>query len=367
MSTPAPARRGFHGYALNLGSFTDFLALPLNERIWLARRSGDGSAAMSTLTRARVFVAFSRPRTCVPMIFAFQLGLAFAGIEQDWRSALGSIAFFLVGMIANLFNIYSDIGEDSSNMPMRVYQLVGYGRARLLRHTTVLCGLVMLAAAASTPLFFAAMLLALVGAHQYSLRPLRLKERPVLGILLFATVVAYPFVSIVALAPDFRTRITDPRLLVAGAYLLLWFCAKGLVKNVPDFSGDADVRLATSATVWGSRRRAARTAAVASVVVYAGIAVPVLVGAFPARLLLALLWLPVILWQGVRLVRAETMIEGNNVLRADMLVSTGFLASLVLLIDPAAATVAVVAAGAVLIAVSDLLRLDSRTKEDSVR
>ncbi|MFF0488827.1 UbiA family prenyltransferase [Nocardia sp. NPDC004068] len=364
MATSARAFTDFQRHPRHM-SFADFLALTPTERIWLARRSGDGDPELPVADRVRVFVAFARPRTCVPMILAFQLGLEFAGIHQDWRTALGSVAFFAIGMIANLFNIYSDIGEDSANLPMRVFRLIGYGRARLLRDTVALCALTLLAAAFSTPLFLGAVVLALVGAHQYSLRPLRLKERPVLGILLFATVVAYPFVSIVALAPDALARLKDWRLLVAGLYLLVWFCAKGLVKNVPDFAGDAAVRLSTSATVSASRARAARTAAVVTLVVYAGVAVPIAVGAFPIRVLFALLWLPVIAWQGVRLIRADTMSAGNAVLRTDMLVSTGFLASLVLLIDPAPANIAVVAVGAVLIVVADLLRLDSRTERDA--
>ncbi|WP_040796888.1 UbiA family prenyltransferase [Nocardia higoensis] len=347
-------------------SFDNFLALPLTERIWLARRSGDGSSRMRARDRARIFLAFSRPRTCVPMVFAFQLGLQFAGIGQSLHATLGATAFFAIGMIANLFNIYSDIGEDSANMPMRVYHLIGYGRTRLLWHTTALCVLTLATAAFAGPLFLGVIVLALVGAHQYSLRPLRLKERPVLGILLFATVVAYPFGAIVALAPDVWSRVTDPAFILACLYLLVWFCAKGLVKNVPDFAGDADVRLATSATVWGSRTRAARGAAVVTVAVYAGIALPVIAGAFPVRVLFALLWLPLIIWQGVRLIRAESMSEGNEVLRTDMLISTGFLASLILLVEPTPAGLVVVALGAALTVAADLLRLDSRTEEDSI-
>ncbi|MFC8528648.1 UbiA family prenyltransferase [Nocardia sp. NPDC057227] len=347
-------------------TFADFLAMPVAQRVTLVRES-TGEQRLSWPLRARLYVAFSRPRTCVPMIFAFQLGAEFTGIEQTWRTAIGLAVFFVVGAIANLFNIYTDIEEDSANMPARVFHLSRYGRKRLLRDTYVLCALVVAAAACVSPAFLLTSIVALIGAHQYSCRPLRLKERPVLGILMFATVIAYPFAGIAALAPDIGVRALDSALLFASLYLLLWFCAKGLVKNVPDFEGDAGARLSTSATVTGSRDRAARTAAVASIIAYAGIAVPVALEAFPPRALFTLLWLPIVIWQGIRLIRADTMTAGNNVLRTDMLVSAGFLASLILLLDCTAANVTVVLVGMALIAIADALRLDTRTKQDSVR
>ncbi|MBF6333043.1 UbiA family prenyltransferase [Nocardia transvalensis] len=340
-----------------------FLQLPAAQRSAWARDSrGD---RLKWWTRLRMFIAFSRPRTCVPGMLAFQLGLQLLDIPQSWRALVGLAVTFAISAIANLFNTYTDVDEDSENVPNRVFLMAVYGRARLLWHTWALCVVTLAASAAVGPLYFAVVLLALAGAHQYSFRPLRMKCRPLLGIALFATVVAYPFATIVAIAPQHVSRIFDFSFLVAAGYLFVWFCAKGLVKNVPDYFGDARARVLTSATVFGSREVAAAVAASATVAVYVGVFVPVAVGAMPVAALLAWLWMPVVLWQGRRLLAADTVRAGNDVLRTDMIVSCGFLATLILASRPTPANAGVVAVGALVILVSDAFQLDTRRKQDS--
>jgi hypothetical protein len=64
-------------------------------------------------------------------------------------------------------------------------------------------------------------------------------------------------------------------------------------------------------------------------------------------------------------VRAEDGRAANAVLKADMLMSTGFMGSLLLLVAPGALSGAMVLAAGLLLLASDVFGLDSRREADA--
>ncbi|BBX64577.1 hypothetical protein MSAS_37510 [Mycobacterium saskatchewanense] len=343
-------------------SLAEFLCRPGEQRlIWV--RSSPGLPAPVAWRLAR-FVAFSRPRTCVPGMLAFYFASVVSGQVPLRALIVGMVVSYHIGAIANLYNMYTDIVEDNENIPSRVFELGRYGRDRLLRDTHLLTAAVFVSSLLVNPYFAGLTLLALVGCQQYSFRPFRMKARPRVGILYFANAVAYPYLS-AALAGDGKLHaFLEPEYRALAIYLFVWFCAKGLIKNVPDYDGDKRVNVTTSATLSASRRNAALVAATATVLVYAAVAVPVALDVVGRKFLLALVWLPVACFQGWRLVRAGEEKSRNDMLRDDMFVSVGYLSTLILVERPSLSSASVVAAGIAIMVLSDQLGLDTRRAED---
>jgi 4-hydroxybenzoate polyprenyltransferase len=138
-------------------------------------------------------------------------------------------------------------------------------------------------------------------------------------------------------------------------------------KNVPDYDGDLAAGVRTSATVCRSRRSAALAATAATIAAYLSLVALVALRLERTRILIALLWLVPVVVNCVRLVRARDGASGNRVLRTDMLISTAFLASLLLSVAPTAGSAGMVIVGGLVLAASDLLGLDSRRQVDVTR
>jgi 4-hydroxybenzoate polyprenyltransferase len=227
--------------------------------------------------------------------------------------------------------------------------------------------------------------LAVVGLHQYSSPPVRSKGRPILGLWVFAQAVVFPFLFgwttapgrmletlLAAMTAPLRGVAPPPaaaawqswRYLAMWFFLTLWFMAKGTFKNVPDYEGDLAAGIRTSATTCRSRRAAALVAAGSTALAYASLVLLVVLGLEPSRVVLALAWLVPVVINCVRLVRADDAVAGNAILRVDMLISSGFIATLLLLVAPRLENVGVVFVGAAILLGSDLLELDSRRDAD---
>jgi 4-hydroxybenzoate polyprenyltransferase len=230
------------------------------------------------------------------------------------------------------------------------------------------------------------MALALMGLHQYSAPPVRSKGRPILGLWVFAQAVVFPFLfgwctepgrmlstllsSILAPLTGSTSPPTDEalqsfRYLAMWAFLTLWFMAKGVFKNVPDFTGDRAAGVRTSATLCDSQRSAALVAAGAMLGAYSTLPLLVAMHLEKVRVLFSLLWLIPLGLNARRLVRAVGGSAANRVLRTDMLLSAGFIATLLLLIAPVRENVGIVVAAAFLVLGSDASGLDSRRPTDS--
>jgi 4-hydroxybenzoate polyprenyltransferase len=344
-----------------------------------------GEPSSSAALRLRALLMLGRPRTCVPGLLAFALGYGYTGAPVSGRMVLGALLALSIGLSANMHNAATDLHEDSLNLPGRRVLLATVGYETLIRSCRAL-GVFMFAGAAMLGWYFALfMTLALIGLHQYSAPPIRSKGRPLIGLWVFAQAVVFPFLfgwttepgrmleTLVASAVAPLGWTTPPpspeawqsfRYLGMWAFLTVWFMAKGMFKNVPDFDGDRAAGVGTSATVCTSRRRAALGATAATISAYLSLALLVGLHLEKTRILFALLWLLPVTANCVRLVRAEDGASGNRVLKTDMLISTGFMASLLLLVAPTVESAGVATAGALILVGTDLLGLDSRRQVD---
>jgi len=339
-----------------------FLGMPSERRLtWV--RTFPGIAAPISWRLPR-FLAFSRPRTCIPGMLAFYFATIVIGGIPLSAVIVGTVVSYHIAAIANLYNMYTDIDEDNENIPTRVLDLGLYGRDRLLRDTHLLTASVFVLSLLVNWYFAALTLLALIGCQQYSFRPFRMKARPRIGILYFANAVAYPYVSAALASPQKLHVFGSQGYTALAIYLFCWFCAKGLIKNVPDYDGDRRANLTTSATLSASRRGAAIIAAVATVLAYAAVTVPVALGLVGSKYLLAVLWLPVASFQAWRLVYQSDQKSCNDMLRDDMVVSVGYLSTLILIEHISFFSLAVVSAGFAVMLLSDRLGLDTRRSED---
>ncbi|MFJ4654363.1 UbiA family prenyltransferase [Nocardia sp. NPDC088792] len=297
-------------------------------------------------------------------MLAFGLSCKLLGQAIDADVLIGLVITFLYSAVANLFNGYSDVAEDNENLPARLYLLGLFGRQRLLRSAYAVCAIMLALAALVGPVFLALTVICVLIAHQYSLPPFRVKERPVLSIGLFALDVAFPFLMAPAVAKHGPAIVGNWQFILMAAYLFVWFVAKGLVKNLPDYHGDRNAGLKTSATIHSTRRRAAVAAAAATIAVYLGPVFLVASGHFADKYLLTLVWFPVVCVQAARMILRADSQSANNMLRFDMVVSTGYLSTWVLVADPSLSSISLVAGSLIVIFLMDALKLDTRRKKD---
>ncbi|WP_433590985.1 UbiA family prenyltransferase [Nocardia sp. CA-145437] len=352
------------GCAISIPTLDEFLGKPAEERLdWVNESEG---LTAGIRARLELFLSFARPRTCLPGMLAFCLSCKMLGLSIDLDVLIGFAITFLYSAVANLFNGYSDVAEDNENLPARLYLLGLYGRRRLLRSSYAVCLIMLALAALVSPIFVVLTAVCVVIAHQYSLRPFRVKARPVSSIALFALDVAFPFLMAPAVAKHGPAVLGNWPFILMAAYLFLWFAAKGLVKNLPDYYGDKSAGLKTSATLSPTRKQAAIVAAAGTIAVYLGPVFLVASGQFAAKYLLILVWFPIVCVQCARMILRDDAHSANNMLRADMVVSTGYLSTWILLVDPSISSISIVLGSLIIIFLMDALKLDTRRKKDVV-
>ncbi|MBS2964395.1 ubiquinone/menaquinone biosynthesis methyltransferase [Actinocrinis puniceicyclus] len=346
-------------------TFEQFLAMTSTQQATVVRRGVPTSAEVGLIRQLRIIIMLGRPRTCVPGLIAYFLGYSYTDAGFSPKLLLGALLGFLIGFSANLHNTYTDLEEDCRNLPGRVWLYAQLGAPRMRLVLIGVNAFMLLSSLAFSTTFFVYMALAVIGLHQYSFPPLRMKARPVLGLYVFAQAVVFPFISGWLSDTTMPPFTRDHAFVAMLVYLTLWFLAKGTFKNVPDYEGDRAAGLRTSATVFPTRLSAARFAAAATMVAYLAVVALVAGGWSPPRMLLCLPWCAVALVQCARLVRAQDAGAANAVLRTDMVVSSGFVASVLLLQAPTWRSVAVIAAGGLVLIASDLLMIDSRRDSDA--
>jgi 4-hydroxybenzoate polyprenyltransferase len=325
--------------------------------------------------RLRIVLMLGRPRTCVPNLLAYALGYSYTAAPPSLKTFAGALLACCIGFAANVHNAAVELEEDSRNLPGRVWLIAKCGLSNVMLFWRVLIVAMMLTAISLGLYFSVFMGLAIVGLHQYSAPPVRSKGRPILGLWVFAQTVVFPFLFGWTTEPGqmLETLFASIRSAVAGGaappsaeahvsfrylgmwfFLTLWFMAKGALKNVPDFAGDRDAGVRTSATVCATQRTAAIVAAVATIAAYLMLVPLVALGLESPRALGALCWLGPVAWNCWRLVQASGGRAANLVLRADMRLSTAFLATLLLLVAPTRASITMVVAAAAMLVLSDL-------------
>lgn len=314
------------------------------------------------LPRLVALVELARLRTCLVSVLAYAIGLALNDVGWSLRAAVGVVISLLVPAVANVHNAVTDLAEDERNLPGRLRLVAAAGRRFMMMFVNwTSLAMLLVTALVSLPIT----ILAVAGSvllRQYSARPLRAKARPFAGLALFSMVVTVPFLAGTMLTPQWATLPQDHGhfVWVMAAYLTVWFCAKGMVKNVPDYHGDKAAGLRTSATIMPSPESAAVAAAAATAAVYAAFPVIVLLGWLPGRLLPASVWLLPAAVNVSAFLRHRTASALNRALAVDMLVSVGFLATVLNLVNPGPASVALTLGCGALIIVVDLAGKDSR-------
>jgi 4-hydroxybenzoate polyprenyltransferase len=360
MSTAAGAAPGLPGA---MPTLDEFLRLAPEEMVAVARSSA--SRPVPAATRLRVLFHLSRPRTWPASLLTYALGAHFAGADLSWRVVVGGVVSMLIVLAANVLNAFSDLDEDARNLPGRVYLVAQLGYASLFRVGLATTALLFVLGASVSGAFFVTVLFAALGLAQYSFPPVRAKERPILGLLVFAQALGFPLILGWYAASDSAAGL-DRELLGMWVFLTVLWIAKGMFKNVPDFYGDVAAGITTSATVFGSWRRAAIVAAGGTFLAYGLYAAEVAAGYLPGRAALALVWLPVSLWSCRRLIEVDDPAAGNAVLKLDMIISCCLLASIVLLVAPTPTTALAAGVSVLLFLLADLFRLDSRRNQDVI-
>ncbi len=349
-----------------VGTFEEYRDLPPDGRAQVVRtRSVARETRPSELPI--LLLMLGRPRTCVPGLLAYAFGFSYAEAPFSPKVILGALLAFLIGFSANLHNTYTDLDEDARNLPGRGWLLARFGMPRLLVSLAAIDAFMIASSALISTEFLIVMVFAVVGLHQYSFPPLRMKARTVLGLYVFAQAVVFPFMFGWLTERHVSTLLSRPSYVAMMIFLFLWFVAKGMFKNVPDFYGDRTAGLRTSATVFPTWRSAAIACAAATITAYLSLIVIVAVGLAPVRFLAALVWLPIVAVQCKRLIATDDPAEGNQILRVDMLVSSGFLGTLLLLGVPAWLGLGAALTGGLVLLGSDRLHLDSRRAQDSIQ
>lgn len=305
----------------------------------------------------------ARFRTCFVSVIGFSIGVTVADQQWGWRQATGALVTFLGLAVANVYNAITDLAEDEQNLPGRARLVRSLGEQTLLRLVAVVCALIVIAALASTFLVLLLTTAGLVLLLQYSAAPLRAKNRPIAGILIFSLVVSIPFLGGTLLRPAWWSvpDISPAKVGFFFAYLTLWFCAKGLVKNVPDYYGDKAAGVRTSATAMPSIRSAAVLAAVATIIVYLSLPT-VVAGGMPPRVLFAMAWIVPVGLNMLALVRTADRARLNAVLARDMVISVGYLITILLLLNHSTGALALSAICIVIFCLVDALKIDSRAQ-----
>jgi 4-hydroxybenzoate polyprenyltransferase len=327
-----------------------------------AARSSAGSARLGE--RLRIVVMLGRPRTCIPGIICYALGYTLVSDRISRYPLFGMFMVLIAGLLANLYNTLSDLREDSHNLPGRVWLVTTIGY-RWLTWVTLLLSAVVIGGAFAYGGYYVLLAIAvLAGVHQYSFRPLRLKARPVADLLTFSLAVFGPFLLGYYGAMRNVTMPSKAAWLWTG-FLILWFCAKGLTKNIPDYRGDRDAKLRTTVTMFPTQRGAAIAGAVMTFVAYVSLPVFIVAGAAPLRTLAALPWTIVALANSLSMIaKASDQRQANLVLKRDMWLSVAFIVTVLLLSSPSWLSLVAVAFGALILISSDAFALDSRRASD---
>ena len=219
------------------------------------------SQAVKGLEKAVLAVKMGRPRTWTFAVVSYLFGYMSTSSPVLWQVALGCLIFALGTAATNLINAYTDVEEDSINLPLRVEMINRFGRRNLAKLVLVIYPIILLLSAPFGLTFLLIIGLAEFDSIGYSFPPLRFKKTPVAALLSFSGAIALSFVGGLIAA---GSAILDPLLLLLGSFMF----AYGTVKNIPDIQGDVKAGLKTTATLSASIRKTVRTSLLLLLVPY---------------------------------------------------------------------------------------------------
>jgi 4-hydroxybenzoate polyprenyltransferase len=195
-------------------------------------------------------VKLARPRTWAFIILAFLISWALTGSSFSIKFVIGVVIFVLWIASVNIINAYTDLEEDKINLPQRVKMIEQVGIEKLpymVLGISVICLLLSLLLGL---VFFVICVIAVFDGLAYSLKPLRFKANPVLSLISFSGAVIFPLLGAWVITRDI---FSIPLLFVLLGYFFLVY---GTIKNLPDYDGDREAGLKTTATVFSTRKKA---------------------------------------------------------------------------------------------------------------
>jgi 4-hydroxybenzoate polyprenyltransferase len=201
-------------------------------------------------------VKLARPRTWAFIILAYLIGWSMTGSSFSAKYIVGMIIFVAWIASVNIINAYTDYDEDKINLPLRVNMIEQLGYKKLPYIVTGLSILCFLLSLAVSLTFLIIVVIAIFDGLFYSLKPLRFKANPLLSLVSFSGAVIFPLIG----AWIFTRGLFDlPALFVFLGYS---FFVYGTVKNLPDYCGDKEAGLKTTASVFSTRRKAVSVATI---------------------------------------------------------------------------------------------------------
>lgn len=352
-----------------------FQLSPQAQAAWV-RRGGRMPARLGE--RMHILVMLARPRTAVPNLIAYVLGYSYTAGPASVRCIAGAALACCIGFAANIHHAAALLEGNARNYPRRVLMVAKIGYRPVMLTWVLLLAAMMGTALALGVHFSIFMALALLG-MQHSAPPARGQGRPILGLWVYAQSVVFPFLfgwttqpgemlqTLLASVAGGLTGQAAPApeaSLQSFRYLGMWFLvtllymAKGAIKNVSELDSARAAGVRNSATIYGTHAKAARVASLVTVFAYASLIALVALGLERPRALFALLWAGPVIANCLSLIRAHDRQAANAVLRMDTRLSTGFLATLVLLIAPTSISVTGVVAAGLLLFWTDVLGLN---------
>ena len=200
-------------------------------------------------------VKLARPRTWTFIILAFLIGWSLTESSFTVEYLMGMVIFIFWIASVNIINAYTDYDEDRVNLPQRVEMIEQIGYKRLPYIVAAISTFCLVLSFTISLQFFAIFTIALFDGLFYSLKPLRFKANPVLSLISFSGAVIFPMLGAWVIT---REISTIPLLFVLLGYSFLVY---GTIKNLPDYYGDKEAGLKTTATVFSTRKKAVTIAA----------------------------------------------------------------------------------------------------------
>jgi 4-hydroxybenzoate polyprenyltransferase len=277
-------------------------------------------------------VKLARPRTWFFIVMSYMIGWLLAGAVMSTNLFTG-LVISLVGVVnVNLLNAYTDKEEDSVNLPHRVAMVDQVGDRNLITSIVALFGLSTLLALSMPFWYKVVYVVSVFDTVFYSLEPLRFKKRVVPSLVSFSGAVFLPAIGAWTLTNDL---LSTPGIIYFLGYVFLTYCT---LKNLPDYWGDKEAGLRTSATVFASPEDAARAAFALLLTPYPLLAGLTSFNVVEAKFGLLLVLLPLVVYIGRGITSADTYDKYERLHTLGLVYVVAFLVITLLIISPAVET-----------------------------
>jgi len=314
---------------------------------------------VNILNKVLIAVRLARPRTWAFSVAGYLLGYMAAATPAPSQMILGIMIFALGTAATNLVNAYTDVEEDSINLPQRAEMVKQLGRRNLVHVLWSLYPLIVIASSTISPLFLLIVAVAEVDSIGYSLPPLRFKQHPVTALLSFSGAVVLPYVAgaVAAEASPF-----SPLLLLLGSFMF----AYGTVKNIPDIIVDAKAGLKTTATISASLKRTVETSTILLLTPYLLLTTMIALDLLSRTYIIDLIFLPFLAYWSLGNAKATDAQTLEMLHRFGFVYAVSFILFNIVITYPSQASLVIGLSTLVYITAISRLSLDSRPQQSTI-